>query len=115
MPAVDPVGDQLQAAARQATRRWSPDNLSQAEREAIRKARAQGKHWLARLLERQARGRFVENAVKDRFRHLQWSKRGVDVIDRASGYRYEILSGTDSNTVLHGRRMADTFFRMITF
>jgi hypothetical protein len=30
-------------------------------------------------------------------------------------YQYEILSGTDSNFALHGRRMASTFFRTIFF
>lgn len=36
---------------------------------------------------------------------------------RPSGqkYHYEILSGTESNFELHGRRMASTFFRMIFF
>jgi hypothetical protein len=29
--------------------------------------------------------------------------------------RYEILSGTESNMAMHGRRMAEEFFRMIAF
>ncbi|QRK14259.1 hypothetical protein JQX13_11880 [Archangium violaceum] len=41
--------------------------------------------------------------------------KGVDVVDPATGTRYEILSGTASNLARHGRRMAGEFFRMLTF
>ena len=79
---------------------------------------AQGarKPWLARLLEREARGRFVENEVSSQFKHLYNFSRnkGVDV-EVPGGYKYEILSGTDSNLARHGRRMAGEFFRMLTF
>jgi hypothetical protein len=76
-----------------------------------------GEYWLAHLLEREARGRFVEERVRQRFKHLyDFSRnRGVDVIDPATGYRYEILSGTESNMARHGRRMAGELFRMLTF
>ena len=41
---------------------------------------------------------------------------GVDVTGPGGqSYHYEILSGTESNFALHGRRMASTFFRMIFF
>jgi hypothetical protein len=115
IPVADPVGNQLQAAATRAARSWSSNNLSAAERNAIQEALARGEQWRARLLERQARGRFVEDALKKRFQRLQWNHKGVDAIDPATGYRYELLSGTESNLALHGQRMADVFFRMITF
>jgi hypothetical protein len=115
IPKTDPVGDQLQAAARQAAEQWGPQLMRAQEREAIKAASARGDYWLAQLLERQARGRFVENRLNERFRHLKWSRTGVDAIDPVTGYRYEVLSGTDSNLALHGQRMADAFFRMITF
>jgi len=50
------------------------------------------------------------------FTHLKWNRRGVDVMGPSGQkYHYEILSGTESNFELHGRRMASTFFRMIFF
>ncbi|QSQ28448.1 hypothetical protein JY651_39370 [Pyxidicoccus parkwayensis] len=115
IPATDPMGDQLQAAATRIAEEWSPHMLRAQEREAIRQATARGDHWLARLLERQARGRFVENELNLQFRGLKWSRTGVDAIDPVTGYRYEILSGTVSNLALHGQRMAEVIFRMITF
>jgi hypothetical protein len=79
-------------------------------------ALTEGKHWLARLLEREARGRFVHETVKNRFRQgFKWNHHGVDVVDLTTGVKYEILSGTESNLALHGRRMSGEFFRMITF
>jgi hypothetical protein len=115
IPAADPMGDQLQAAATRAAQRWSARGPKPQEQEAIRKAASQGDHWLARLLDRQARGRFVEQQLKNEFKSLRWSPRGVDAIDPTTSYRYEILSGTDSNLALHGQRMANFFFRMVTF
>ena len=115
IPKNDPVGDQLQAAALQAAGQWGPNKLSIKETRAIEAALSKGAHWLARLLERQARGRYVEDQLKAQFQHLRWSNRGVDAIDPSTGYRYEILSGTDSNLALHGQRMAGFFFRMIGF
>jgi hypothetical protein len=116
IPAKDPVGDQLQEAVTQAAKEWGPDKLSFGERDAIAKATKRGKYWLARLLEREARGRFVHRRVQDQFEGLlEWNPKGVDVIDPATGYKYEILSGTESNLTLHGRRMPGEFFRMLTF
>ncbi|EPX62172.1 hypothetical protein D187_010076 [Cystobacter fuscus DSM 2262] len=40
--------------------------------------------------------------------------KGVDVVV-PGGYKYEMLSGTESNLARHGRRMAGEFFRMLTF
>jgi hypothetical protein len=116
IPVADPVGDQLQAAARQAVTTWNPGRLRGAERDAIRRAREQGQHLKAHLMERMARGRFVERQLRDQFRHLRWSpNKGVDAVDPATGLKYEILSGTKWNMEMHGRRMAEEFFRMITF
>ncbi|ATB36062.1 hypothetical protein CYFUS_001476 [Cystobacter fuscus] len=116
IPAKDSVGDQLQEAVTQAAREWGPDKLSFGERDAIAKATKRGKYWLARLLEREARGRFVHRRVQDQFEGLlEWRPKGVDVIDPATGHKYEILSGTESNLTLHGRRMAGELFRMLTF
>lgn len=115
IPKADPMGDQLQAAATRAAQRWGPRELTRPEQDAITAAAARGEHWLARLLERQARGRFVETALRKQFGHLRWSRSGVDAVDPVTGYRYEILSGTESNVALHGQRMATTLFRMITF
>jgi hypothetical protein len=115
IPKADPVGDQLQAAALRAAEQWGPFRLRQAELDAIRKAKTQGEYWLAQLLERQARGRFVENVLRRQFTQLKWNPKGVDATDPSTGYKYEVLSGTDSNLALHGTRMADDLFRMITF
>ncbi|MFY2558922.1 hypothetical protein ACN469_14935 [Corallococcus terminator] len=115
IPKSDPVGDQLQAAALRLAQRWGPHQLSREETVAIRAALAKGAHWLARLLEREARGRSVERQLRDEFPLLKWSKKGVDAVDPSTGYRYEVLSGTESNLALHGRRLADLMFRMVTF
>ncbi len=116
IPAEDAVGDLLQQAVTQAAKEWGPHRLSQNERRAITEAQKAGEHWLAKLLEREARGRFVEDEVSKRFKHLyNFSRnRGVDVVV-PGGYQYEILSGTESNLARHGRRMAGEFFRMLTF
>jgi hypothetical protein len=42
-------------------------------------------------------------------------RRRKDAVDPKTGRKYEILSGTESNLARHGRRMADEFFRMLTF
>ncbi|WP_395842332.1 hypothetical protein [Cystobacter fuscus] len=117
IPTTDKVGDQLQEAVTQAAREWGPGKLTPEEKIAIQDALDKGKYWLARLLEREARGRFVEGRVSRRFGHLYDfnRNRGVDVIDPKTGARYEILSGTESNMARHGRRMAGEFFRMLTF
>lgn len=115
IPAKDLVGDQLQAAASQAARRWNRGELRRAEEFAIDRAKAQGKYLEAHLMERRFRGQFVERFLRNEFKQLQWNSRGVDAVDPLTGYRYEILSGTKSNLELHGRRMAEEFFRMIAF
>ncbi len=117
IPVVDEVGDRLQRAVTEAAQQWGPHRLSRAEKEAIAEALQKGEYWLAHLLEREARGRFVQNRVKKQFEEfLDFSlNKGVDVIDPATGTRYEILSGTASNLARHGRRMAGDFFRMLTF
>ncbi|ATB31092.1 hypothetical protein MEBOL_004554 [Melittangium boletus DSM 14713] len=117
IPAEDVVGDELQKAVTEAARKWTPNELTLNEQRAIEKALREGEYWLARLLEREARGRFVETEVGKRFKHLYDFNRnkGVDVIDPATGRKYEILSGTESNLARHGRRMAGEFFRMLTF
>jgi hypothetical protein len=116
IPAEDKVGDMLQDAVTKAAQQWGPDKLSFNETNAIDEALKKGKYWLARLLEREARGRYVENEVREQFQHLYNFSRnkGIDVID-PRGYQYEILSGTESNLARHGRRMAGEFFRMLTF
>ncbi|XWX20396.1 hypothetical protein ACN28T_04265 [Melittangium boletus] len=117
IPAEDAVGDALQRAVTEAARRWGAHRLSTNEQRAIDNALREGEFWLARLLEREARGRFVEKTVSNQFKHRYDfnPNKGVDVIDPTTGYRYEILSGTESNLARHGRRMAGEFFRMLTF
>ena len=116
IPAEDKVGDQLQEAVTRAAKEWGPDRLSANERKAIGDALRQGKYWLARLLEREARGRYVHAKVKAQFEGpFRFNHQGVDVVDLKTGNKYEILSGTESNMAQHGRRMAGEFFRMLTF
>jgi hypothetical protein len=116
IPVEDKVGDQLQEAVTRAAQEWGPHRLSRKEREAIQKALDEGEYWLARLLEREARGRYVHAQVERQFqRTLRWNHHGVDVVDVKTGRQYEILSGTESNLARHGRRMATEFFRMLTF
>ncbi|MBM7116218.1 hypothetical protein I3V78_21940 [Archangium primigenium] len=116
IPAEDRLGDELQAAVREEAARWSHARLSKEEQAAITAMRDAGKEHRANLLERQARGRWIEFRVKDRFPSLSWNSRGVDITGPSGqSYHYEILSGTESNFALHGRRMASTFFRMIFF
>ncbi len=115
LPTRDPVGDAMEAAAQRIAKEWGLNDMKASEVDAIRQATEQGRHWLANLLERQARGRFVEESLRAQFPRLRWNPRGVDAVDPTTGYRYEVLSGTDSNLALHGRRMAEEFFRFITF
>ncbi len=116
IPAEDKVGDLLQEAVTQAAKEWGPHRLSEKEAGAIKEALKQGEYWLARLLEREARGRFVHARLKAQFDGpLRFKHQGVDVVDPATGRQYEILAGTDSNLARHGRRMAGEFFRMLTF
>jgi hypothetical protein len=117
LPAEDKVGDLLQEAVTKAAKEWGPNRLSTEEFAAIQRAEKQGEYWLARLLEREARGRFVHATVEAQFKgRLRFNHKGVDVVDLSpGGYKYEILSGTESNLARHGRRMAGEFFRMLTF
>ncbi|WP_395852737.1 hypothetical protein [Cystobacter fuscus] len=116
IPASDPLGDQLQAAAQQVAVKWGRHLFTRRERAAYDRMLQRGLVHRANLLERQARGRWVEKQLKKLFPSLDWRSRGVDVVGPAGQkYHYEILSGTDSNFELHGRRMASTFFRMIFF
>ena len=117
IPAEDKVGDMLQEAVTRAAKEWGPHKLSGNEADAIDEALKRGRYWLARLLEREARGRFVHETVKKQFQHLyRFNHKGADVVDLSpGGFKYEILSGTESNLARHGRRMAGEFFRMLTF
>jgi hypothetical protein len=117
IPAEDTVGDMLQEAVTRAAREWGPDKLSANEKRAIGEAQKKGEYWLARLLDREARGRYVHARLKEQFDGpLHFNRQGVDVVDPSpNGYKYEILSGTESNLARHGRRMAGEFFRMLTF
>jgi uncharacterized Zn-binding protein involved in type VI secretion len=120
IPARDPVGARLQELTTEAGQRWNPRrNLSPRARRAIAEARAKGEYWRANLLERQAKGRWVEEQVRDAANKeqpgLQWNRRGVDVVDPKTGIKYDILSGTKSNMDKHAKRMPDVLFRMITF
>ncbi|HYO71605.1 MAG TPA: hypothetical protein VEU33_36560, partial [Archangium sp.] len=117
IPVYDEVGDRLQKAVTEAAQQWGPHRLTENESAAIREAIKKGEYWLAHLLEREARGRFVQSRVRKQFEEFYEFNlsNGIDVIDRATGRRYEILSGTASNLAHHGRRMAGEFFRMLTF
>nr|WP_239578045.1 hypothetical protein [Archangium primigenium] len=116
IPAEDKVGDMLQEAVTKAANEWGPHRLSGAEKRAIAEAEKNGDYWLARLLEREARGRFVHAELEAQFKgRLQFNRQGVDVVDLTNNRKYEILSGTESNLARHGRRMASEFFRMLTF
>jgi hypothetical protein len=116
IPASDPLGDQLQAAAKKVAARWDPADAPPRVIAAIDRMLKRGLVHRAELLERQARGRWVEEELRLLFPELDWRSRGVDVMGPAGQkYHYEILSGTQSNFEIHGRRMASTFFRMIFF
>ncbi len=116
IPGEDRLGDELQAAVKEVAAKWSEAFLRDEERGAIDAVRRRGLEHRANLLERQARGRWVELQMKQRFPRLSWNSRGVDITGpEGQSHHYEILSGTESNFALHGRRMASTFFRMIFF
>jgi hypothetical protein len=115
IPLRDPVGDQLQAVTREVAQQWHPRLMRRPEADAVTRAHAQGEHWKANLLEREARGRYVHSEVSRRFKNLEWNHKGVDAVDPKTGYRYELLTRTESNMERHGRRMAEDLFRMIGF
>ncbi|HEX8437798.1 hypothetical protein [Archangium sp.] len=79
IPAEDRLGDELQAAVKEMAARWSRAELSPDERAAIDKMWKAGKEYRANLLERQARGRWVETQMQARFPGLSWNSRGVDI------------------------------------
>ena len=120
VPLADPVGDKLQEYTTEAAGRWNPRrNLSAREREAIADAREAGEHWRANLLEKQAKGRWVENQVRQAAQRdgleVTFSRTGLDVTDPSTGTKYDIMSGTQSNMDTHAMREPDELFRMITF
>ncbi|HYO58857.1 hypothetical protein [Archangium sp.] len=116
IPAADPLGDQLQVAAKEVAASWSTETYGPKVTAAIQRMLKRGLVHRAELLERQARGRWVEEQLRLRFPHLKWNRRGVDVTGPSGQkHHYEILSDTESNFEIHGRRMASTFFRMIFF
>ncbi|WNG51288.1 hypothetical protein F0U60_49540 [Archangium minus] len=116
IPAEDKLGDELQAAVQRIARQWGPHLLSPDERKVIEKVRKAGNSRSVAHLEGLARGRWVHRQMKEEFGHLFWNHRGVDVVDpRPGGHQYELLSGTDENFGVHGRRMAGELFRMIFF
>ncbi|WP_075207728.1 hypothetical protein [Archangium violaceum] len=116
IPAEDPLGDELQAAANRLAKQWGPGDLTNQERIAINEARNAGDFFQASRLEGQARGRWVERQMKRLFNHLQWNPQGVDVTNpMGKEYHYELLAGSAENFGRHGRRMSDVFFRMIFF
>ncbi|WP_211482750.1 hypothetical protein [Duganella sp. CF458] len=120
IPMNDPVGAKLQQVTDAAANSWNPRrHLSANERANIAKARKADEYWRANLAEQQAKGRWIENQVRDNAdianMNLQWSRRGVDVVDPATGLSYDIMSGTKTNMNDHSKRMPDVLFRMITF
>ncbi len=116
IPASDPLGDELQAAAIRAAKRWGKHRLTPEEQAAIDRALEQGQYFQAARLEGQARGRWVQEELKEEFKHLKWNHQGVDITHPAGlDLHYEVLAGTADNFGRHGRRMSEVFFRMIFF
>jgi hypothetical protein len=119
VPRIDPVGNRLQELATDAASRWSPARMSANERRAISEARSAGEHWRANLLQQQAKGRWVEDQVRNAASAerlpLQWSRQGLDATDLRNGTKYDVMSGTKSNLDTHAKREPNQLFRMITF
>ncbi|AKJ07479.1 hypothetical protein ATI61_12374 [Archangium gephyra] len=116
IPAEDPLGDELQAAANQVAKQWGPGELTRDEKAAINEAIEAGNYFQASRLEGQARGRWVEAQLRELFKHLKWKRQGVDITGpNGQEYHYEVLAGSADNFGRHGRRMYDVFFRMIFF
>jgi hypothetical protein len=97
IPETDPVGDALQAATDRVASQWKPEYLTPAELDRIRKAQGEGEFWLADLLKQEAKGRWVEQRVRQEFTELTWFSTGPDAIDPSTGLVYDILSGSMSN------------------
>lgn len=120
VPATDPVGDRIQGFADDAAARWDPSiNLTENEMAAIARAHDEGKHYLANILEQQARGRWVETEIRELMTEAGIANRrpgqGLDFIDTETGLQYDFMSGTASNIDRHARREGEELFRMITF
>ena len=113
IPAADALGDLLQTATTAAAKRWNASMMSVAEQAAVSAAQDAGKQWLATLLKAQAKGRWVEQAVRDQLSSLPWSRVGPDLV--VNGVAYDIMSGTVGNMAAHADRMSDIIFRYVTF
>ena len=111
----DEVGDAMEAAAREIAKTWGPATRPKEVAANIDRALSQGKTQLALKWEGQAKGRYVERKLRDQFKQLEWSHRGVDAVDPMTGIKYEVCSGTYDNMARHGRRMSNEVFRLITF
>lgn len=119
IPVNDRVGDRLQELTNDAAARWDPRrNLTANERRAIAEARSAGEPWRANLLEKQAKGRWVESEVRQAASteglDVTFSRTGLDA-RTSDGLQYDIMSGTQSNMDTHARREPTELFRMITF
>jgi hypothetical protein len=115
IPKSDPIGDALLASAKKYASTWSKNSLSPNERVAIQDATDQKKFWLAKLLENQAKGRWVESQVKPNFGQLTWSGIGVDAFDIKTNQSYDLLLGSSWNIEKHAKRMPNLVFRFIAF
>ncbi len=111
----------MQHAATAARRSWNDGLLSRKEKIAMNTAGKTGQFWLVNLLRKQAIGRHIDKVVKlrtvERFgpERISYNRVGVDIVDKFTGLRYEILSGTIYNRALHTRRMRSEQFRLIEF
>lgn len=119
IPNGDSIGNSLQELTDRVQSKWDKSKLTATEQNSINIALEKGEHWKANLLEKQAKGRWVEKQVKELAKesmpNLKWSDTGVDVFDSKTGLSYDIMSGTKSNMDTHAKRMPDVLFRMITF
>jgi hypothetical protein len=119
----DPVGDMLETPAQNIARDWRRVTMmTVARRDAYARARAGTRGYArAMVMERQFRGQYVERMLRERLQDvhdLKWasprSGKGIDLI-HASGRRYNVLSGTQSEIYTHVRRMPEETYRMIMF
>jgi hypothetical protein len=74
---------------------------------------------VSNLLRGYAKGQWVEAQVQRQTAeegvNLDWSRKGVDAVDPATGIKYDIMSGSTSNIAEHAERMSEVLFRYITF
>ncbi len=123
IPKLDPIGEKLQILVNQKNSEWKQNpKLTLGEKEAIDKAIEERKYWLANLLKKQAKGRWIQTKVKDEadsmieLRHLQWNfQKGIDVEDPKTNIKYDILSGTPTNIRIHVKRMNSFIWRLLKF